>query len=138
MNPIESAALGPHYDAVPVRADLEAIDRAMQHMGDALNEMDAADEEGENITAPGFEAIARLLEAPAAQPEQAKPTDWQMVRMTLECGDAKQVMLLSRSAMALSKVKMIGLHAERMLDSIERHLTAPHGESDKTVGSDHA
>lgn len=57
---------------MPSRFDLEAIERAMDHMGDQLNDMDAAEERDELITAPGFEAIARLLEA---APEQAKPTE---------------------------------------------------------------
>ncbi len=51
---------------MPSRFDLEAIDRAMQHMGDELNTSDSAEAEDENITLPGFEAIARLLEAAEA------------------------------------------------------------------------
>lgn len=66
-----------------VRADLEAIDRAMQHMGDALNSMDACDEPDENIAAPGFEAIARLLAAapiPPAAPQPRELTDAEIER----------------------------------------------------------
>jgi hypothetical protein len=57
----------------PSRFDLEAIGRAMQHMGDELNASDSAGEEDENITLPGFEAIARLLDAaPVAAPAPSK------------------------------------------------------------------
>lgn len=57
---------------MPSRFDLEAIDRAMQHMGDALNMNDFADESGEHITTPGFKAIERLLEAaPVSGPTDA-------------------------------------------------------------------
>lgn len=71
--------------SMPSRLDLETIDRAMQHMGDALNEFDAAEEGDEQIAAPGFEAIARLLDASDVQPEQAKPTDLHAAIMALRC-----------------------------------------------------
>lgn len=57
----------------PSRADLEAIDRAMQHMGDALNALDVADEDDEKITADGFAAIARLLKSRAADALDSQP-----------------------------------------------------------------
>ena len=57
----------------PSRADLEAIDRAMQHMGDALNALDLADEDDEKITSDGFAAIARLLESRAADALDSQP-----------------------------------------------------------------
>lgn len=60
-------------------ADLQAIDRAMQHMGDQINNMDAVEEGDLEIVSPGFEAIARLLAVPPPMPVStegltAKPT----------------------------------------------------------------
>lgn len=46
---------------VPSRQDLEAIDRAMQHMGDQINESDSVEDSDCEIVTPGFEAIARLI-----------------------------------------------------------------------------
>jgi hypothetical protein len=43
------------------RETLELIDEAMNHMGDALNEIDAVEEEDEEKYTPAFRAIAELL-----------------------------------------------------------------------------
>jgi hypothetical protein len=74
--------------------------------------------------------LSERRDAPPVTQEQAKQTDLLHVKMTLECGNAKQTILLSRYALAQSKVPIIGLHAERILEDIERHLTATHGESE--------
>lgn len=50
------------------RADLEAIDAAMQHLGDVLNGMDAVEAEDEEKTEPGFEAISRILASAPSRP----------------------------------------------------------------------
>lgn len=42
-------------------ADLRAIDKAMDHMGDQLNEIDAVEDEDLEATQAGFAAISRLL-----------------------------------------------------------------------------
>ena len=49
----------------PTRADLEAIDRAMQHMGDALNALDLADKHDEKISSP--------TRAPSCMPAADEP-----------------------------------------------------------------
>lgn len=49
-------------DAILVpRSTLKAIYAAMNHMGDALNDMDAVEDEDEEATALAFGAIRELL-----------------------------------------------------------------------------
>jgi hypothetical protein len=56
------------------REDLEAINKAMNHMGDILNGIDAVGRQDEEATAPGFSAISAALAS--AQPIEQKPVAW--------------------------------------------------------------
>lgn len=67
-------------------ADLNAINAAMNHMGDSLNSIDAVEEDDENSTAEGFEAIQRLLttgETVTAQVEEIRNAAYEAA--ALEC-----------------------------------------------------
>jgi hypothetical protein len=65
-------------------ADLKAIDRAMQHMGDTLNEMDVLDADDEDIAAPGFAALAKLLSAAASpSPAPAQQQEPRRIEITI-------------------------------------------------------
>jgi hypothetical protein len=56
------AALQPSGEMVLVpRATLELIYKVMNHMGDALNDMDAVTEEDVDLATPAFEAVRSLI-----------------------------------------------------------------------------
>lgn len=58
------------------RADLEAINKAMNHMGDVLNGMDAVEEEDEVATEAGFKAIQAILASHPSNAVQDAPAAW--------------------------------------------------------------
>jgi len=61
----------PGYTLVSI-ADLQAINVAMQHMGDQLNNIDAVEREDEVICTPGFVAINYAMRAAPQIAEQIK------------------------------------------------------------------
>lgn len=64
------------------RADLEAINRAMNHMGDVLNGMDAVEEEDEAATEAGFKAIQAILASHPSNAVQDAPKNTPVAVLT--------------------------------------------------------
>lgn len=75
------------------------------------------------------------------QPEQAKPTDLLAAEFQLvtKNGGTELWLEFKNGAVCLNNIanERGPITRKAMCAAIERHLTAPHGESDKTVGSDH-
>jgi len=62
----------PDIGRFDLMADLRSIDRAMQHMGDQINNIDAIEEGDLEIVSLGFKAMARLLAVPPSTPVSAE------------------------------------------------------------------
>lgn len=92
------------------RADLEAINRAMNHMGDVLNGMDAVEEEDEAATEAGFKAIQAIL---ASHPSNAATQDAPLSELAASLQFAKSGHVVSdRLQFACWNIAEIILHGK--------------------------